>query len=783
MPRLLLAPALLGALLSLLTPLSAQFSTPQEGIQAFWEACDGPNLAAGRPVSFRPTPNYSLTVKGESDARDLTDGLFAKTDRIWWEPEAVGFERAWNGIFVTIDLGEVRHVRKAVVRLQGGVMDKYTIAFPENLSVWVSQDGRNFYPGQALVKLKATEDYLADGKTLYYLPESQGEGKDDRYFVYPFQLEIQADARYVCLFSDSQQFRNFFSDEVAVIEATEEEAASPAYGVPYARTPRLLHHGGIRVAPKQPVFYVAEGMYLRNLLSLENQRETSPEGWEYAIELPEQVTYQPSQAWPEWLRTLVSQETRGGRTLWRFRPGKDFAEVQKVIRYGFGPFFFSVAPGTEIPPDQKYAQFITYAEEQEDQRVRMPLEILSMPRMSVPWKRLDTSLWLENRFHELPTHNQDELSLGFSTAMFFATTLAEAQEILPLVEKARAAGRRIRLEMEPTRLLRRANGGKNESRCIGCSSTCLAYRGKEYQDVVEGVRQVAKWIPMDTVVFDVEDWEPNYMNNTIRNCTRCRQEKERRGMESWVEYFDVLQAEYVAAFTQAVREGAQEAGRPAPRVGYYAVSPEMSYSCQEGAVPFLGYSHLYPALCDEVQNSYYGRSPAEAGQQMRRVYQATGGHPERLIPWRTAGTGAYHTQPMGPLAEQILLETLMNGAGGVQYFYALGFESPLDYFYVARAFSLLAPYEEILWEGSLEEEIRGAAPGLSYTARKRGGQLLLLVGNYGTQQSAKDTLFLPEAASVTCLSPQGKATLNQGTLSLEIPPAGYLLCLLTLSGE
>ncbi len=776
-------PLLLSAFLLLsLSSLGAGVPSVEEGLRAFQEACDGPNLAAGRPVSFRPVPNYSLTAKGDSDVWDLTDGRFAKTDRIWMKPEAVGFERAWSGLFVTIDLGEVRRVRKAVVRLQGGVIDKYSIHFPENLSVWVSRDGRNFYPGQSLVKLKATEDYLADGKTLYYLPESQGEGKEDSFYVHPFSLEVMADARYVCLASDSQQFRNFFSDELAVIEATEEEAASPEYGSAYGRTPRLLQHGGIRISPKQPVFYVAEGMYLRNILSLENQCAEPPKTLEYAIELPQEVTYQPSQSWPAWLRTLASQEAKEGRILWKFRPEKDFQEVQKVLQYGFGPFYFSVAPGTEIPAEQKYAQFISYVDGKEDQRVRMPLEILTLPRMPVPLRELDTSLWLENRFHELPSHEQDELSLGFSTSMFFASTVEEARDVLPLVEKARAAGRRIRLEMEPTRLLRRANGGRNESRCVGCSSTCLAYRGKEYQDVVELVREVVRIVPADVVVFDIEDWEPNYMNNTIRNCTRCQAEKKRRGIPGWVEYFDRLQAEYVAAFTLAAREGAQAAGRPAPKVGYYAVSPEMSYRCQEGEVPFLGYSRLFPAFCDEIQNSYYGRSPAEAGQQMRRVYQATGRDPRRLVPWRTAGTGAYHTQPMGATAESILVETLMNGAGGVQYFYALGFESPLDYYHVARAFALLAPYEDILLDGSLEEHVRGEAPGITFTARRLGERMLLLAGNYGAQRPAEDSLFVPGAQGVELLSDQGKATLDQEGehLTLTIPADGYLLCLLKL---
>ena len=52
------------------------------------------NLAAGRPVVFAPAPDYRLTVKGDTDATDLTDGkLTRRADRkIWFERETV----AWS---------------------------------------------------------------------------------------------------------------------------------------------------------------------------------------------------------------------------------------------------------------------------------------------------------------------------------------------------------------------------------------------------------------------------------------------------------------------------------------------------------------------------------------------------------------------------------------------------------------------------------------------------------------------------------------------------------------
>ena len=144
---------------------------------------------------------------------------------------------------------------------------------------------------------------------------------------------------------------------------------------------------------------------------------------------------------------------------------------------------------------------------------------------------------------------------------------------------------------------------------------------------------------------------------------------------------------------------------------------------------------------------------------------------------------------MGATAESILVETLMNGAGGVQYFYALGFESPLDYYHVARAFALLAPYEDILLDGSLEEHVRGEAPGITFTARRLGERMLLLAGNYGAQRPAEDSLFVPGAQGVELLSDQGKAIvacLAKGEMLVDQViaatgiPSGLLLRELTL---
>src|SRR3972149_5444896 len=64
------------------------------------------NLAAGCKVVFSPTPNYALTLKGDSDATDLPDGKFSqRTDRrIWFDSAAVGWSYGGR-VQLALDLG------------------------------------------------------------------------------------------------------------------------------------------------------------------------------------------------------------------------------------------------------------------------------------------------------------------------------------------------------------------------------------------------------------------------------------------------------------------------------------------------------------------------------------------------------------------------------------------------------------------------------------------------------------------------------------------------------
>ena len=762
----------------------ARYYSTLHSRKAFLERTKGINLARGKNVSFHPEPSYALTSAGGTDARDLTDGRFAAGNQIWFEKAAVGFERARNGASIAIDLGKVHSLKKAVIRLQGGRMQDFAVAFPDVLEVWISKDGKNSYLAAKLTKLNSTEAELSDWKKFYYLPESLDNSGVP--YVYPFSLDIHADARFVIFRSPVYRLRSMFSDELAVIEADDKDRARPDYNEAYRQKPHFINHGSLMIAPKMDTFYIAEGIYLPNYLYFESQLKENSGKIAYSIDLPEGVTFRDSKAWPAQLRTFAGEERKNGRIIRMFQVPVPLQQFLSLLTYGLGPFYFSTDHAAGIPDAEKYAVFTVWHNGKKALEVRRDIEFLKIPKV-LGLKHLDVSLWLEDRYKaDAPDYHEVWKTLGFTSDMFFPRSVKDAEKLLPLVLKSKAAGKKIRLELEPTQRLCVRYKDRNTYRCIGSekirASVCLAYRGKEYLETVDEIRDILKILPADSVTFDIENWEPQRMNASMEKCTRCKEAKEKAGIASWVEYFEKFQADYVKKYAEAAREGAKLAGRPAPRIGFYAVAPGntgTNYRCREGLVSFLGKQYLYPKYCEEIQKSYYGRSSIEVHRQMRAVYRKAG-NPSILIPWLSGGTGAYYAEPSSYRTEQHILETLMNGAGGVQFFARRSFESPLDYFYLARAFAALAPYEDILMKGSLDEKLAGSNPALLYTVRKLGGKILYLVGNYETQRKADAELSPARVKAVRTLSPFSPAKLENGIVKVRIEPDSFGLYLLEL---
>jgi hypothetical protein len=99
---------------------------------------------------------------------------------------------------------------------------------------------------------------------------------------------------------------------------------------------------------------------------------------------------------------------------------------------------------------------------------------------------------------------------------------------------------------------------------------------------------------------------------------------------------------------------------------------------------------------------------------------------KKIIPWLSAGCyGEFEPYKM----EQMILEALMNGANGITYYCYYDFDTPMDFYYHAKALAEIAPYEDLIVDGKILEP-EGSNKGLTYSGIKKGDEMLLLIGNY-----------------------------------------------------
>ena len=115
-----------------------------------------------------------------------------------------------------------------------------------------------------------------------------------------------------------------------------------------------------------------------------------------------------------------------------------------------------------------------------------------------------------------------------------------------------------------------------------------------------------------------------------------------------------------------------------------------------------------------------------------------------------------------------------DGSGGVQYFRFRSFESPLDYYYHALAARQIAPFEELLMNGSLDAGFSGSNRKLLYTKRDWKGRSLILIGNYEAFAEAETSI--PLKGKVTNLI-SGETQVAKGRFQIKIPADGYVLLL------
>jgi hypothetical protein len=201
------------------------------------------------------------------------------------------------------------------------------------------------------------------------------------------------------------------------------------------------------------------------------------------------------------------------------------------------------------------------------------------------------------------------------------------------------------------------------------------------------------------------------------------------------EYLVDQGTEMIRDIREAIRKRATENGRTMPALVIYD---------NHAARPLYGlvfsFPKLFPKIMDLAAPSLYVQGDAQrVHDTVRRNYALL--RSRVILPWLSAGTYG-HFQPYK--VEGIVLESLLNGSRGMEYYCFSDFNSPLYFYHHAQALALVAPYEQLLKHG----DVRDASCDDTQVAVSAWGaqtEALVLVGNYRRTSPATATVTLPFA--------------------------------------
>lgn len=712
------------------------------------EVTKGENLAKGLKVKFYPTPNRVATNRGGTDETDLTDGKLSMTygNYIYDDQKSVGWQHPrLEKCAFSLDLGSVQPIDKMVMRICGGRLNgtKGGSAgmFPELIEVWISRDAKNWHKTSSLQKLQINEKDDADWKTLYYLPESNINTPP---YVYPFQLGINAEARYIYV-NFKTAYYIFSMDQIAVMKGTPDAAG---FNDAYKSVPIDILKKQAVMTPYYSEFYVPRNVNVPNFFRFDDNRDVKPESdiITYTVDLPSQVVLIPENelAYQIDTRTLAKKETKNGRTLFHFTQPYQYKDFVKRADYEIGPFYFRAQ--ADVPEAEKYMKVTTFASGKQCGEVRMKLNVIDIPEVPRLKHLLMAGTWFTSRLMlSWPDVMNSVRHVGLNA-------LSVHDKLTPknaaYLKAARENG--FKIIGAPDNLFMNTWKKTAEIHCdswnkvASHNNICPVYRGKYYQELCdEVVEKRMKTIAPDYIHLDYEFW---FSPETFVTCTHCEALRKSKNMGR-AEYAEWAMADSYKDVLLAARRAA-----PNAKIGSYLYCADRLDDCGDEYVSLFGAKRLFPKYLDELHTGYYGTNVKHVQEAARANYLYTR-DPKRVLIYLSAGNGAYGTEEYGVITLYSLLEAYMNGAYGIAYFVDRALASPVDYFYVASGLKAIAPYDEFLVKATLDEKFKGSDPDLTYTLRKLGKDALVLVGNYNPRKDATTFLSLPDLKSaVDCIT-------------------------------
>jgi hypothetical protein len=259
---------------------------------------------------------------------------------------------------------------------------------------------------------------------------------------------------------------------------------------------------------------------------------------------------------------------------------------------------------------------------------------------------------------------------------------------------------------------------------------CPSYRGPVYQDEIERVADLYERMNPDYVFYDIECWYNGGLEAS--RCTRCSAGQADSG-KPMSEYLSDLGHMQLMDMRRAIAAKAQQAGRTPPMIGSYNTHADRP------VYHFVNdFRKDYPAALDMAMPSIYVHGDGLKAHDMLRSHYAVF-QSNLSIPWLT--TGCYGEYPPHRVEHQAL-EALLNGSMGITYYEFFNFDTPLDFYYHAKALAMIAPYQAVIRQGA-PHPVEHDNDSLTYSAVRHGNDMLILVGNYRGSRKTQATIALP----------------------------------------
>jgi hypothetical protein len=738
------------------------------------DATRGENVALGKPITASIKANYPYAPNNRLE--NLVDGKLSKNEngKLLFTPEAFGWTCEGNianfprGIWFMLDLQAVYPIQTIAMRVMGG-WSTVSQQVPGRIQVLASTDGRDFYEIDTFQKLGPNEADAADGRRLVYIEEKGNS------FVYPVRFTgLRSKARFL-VFQISHA-NSVFSDEIAVIKGDfdPEEVSFPI------ERKRIFIREGLAFYPNKNVLAVSTNIITPNFFDLDDARVGGGSRGKpvvYCLELPPNLEILENNS-----KIKISVETLPcGRKKWSLQNAQYFLGAR------IGPIYFQVK-GNSTPDIAETAVFYAECDDEQPIRIEVPIKYIEIPR-AAPMRKLHVSLAWMNGQDRLgwPSFLQAYTHMGFNAVPTFPyhymgkviKPRIDKQEELLFLESARQHKLEV-IMVDPTfHLIFNAATAEKKDEIFSQledadtqnrtnrSALCPAYRGQFYQAEIERFAEAVNTVRPDIIFHDIEcyGWGCRF----APKCKTCLDYKEKLGIADMDEFIFSMGREHMSDLRQAVLEQ-PNAVNPYPPSGIYGLKADKPLGADWNP---HAWEKLNDLLAFSQPSLYTGGNILKIHEVLSKEFKAVG---RRIaIPWLTTGCPVeFDPRKIEPM----LYVAFLDGVAGITYFPIFDFDSPLDFYYHAKAVATLSPYEDLLASGSIASVNcdNKALLTCAWFNPQQGAALVLLYNHisHRTEQARWSLTELHPAAKVTNVLTGKNIPATDKPIALA--PSEFLLC-------